>query len=84
MINLALGGSAVYKQDGPYACNVSVEWNWQPMETAPKDGTRVLIGWPGGVPRIAAHVNGEWRETATHSKVNDDVSWMPLPEAPNK
>lgn len=61
--------------------------NWQPIETAPKDGTRILLRGGGNV-FVAGYelildvgycwciVNDAWiaEEDATH--------WMPLPDAP--
>ena len=30
-------------------------YNWQPIETAPKDGTSVLVGWEGKSKMMIAH-----------------------------
>lgn len=56
---------------------------WQPIETAPKDQTRILCSYHGNRPFIARWRNDfsvfmddwdSWRD-ATH--------WMPLPPSPN-
>jgi hypothetical protein len=54
--------------------------DWQPIETAPKDGRYVTLGWrPNGVTEyqteshwVKGHVNGHWEGnwTPTH--------WMPF------
>ena len=67
---------------------------WQPIETAPKDGTLVLL-WPGSrtVNRLLTVCSAYW-----HQPANPKVSgmwvgqfvtrgsyithWMPLPEPP--
>jgi hypothetical protein len=51
---------------------------WQPIETAPKDGTLVLLYLPDGLMACRRWQDNHWRgwdsEDATH--------WMPLPAAP--
>lgn len=63
---------------------------WQPIETAPKDGTVVLLMKRGNkVPNRIA--NGEWRETSSLKKPGfwvwaylffEPTHWMPLPAPP--
>jgi hypothetical protein len=88
------GGSAFIVQEGTHAqcltpgccvgpvCGLD-SWNarapqWQPIESAPKDGTRLML-WDsrnGGYAVTGAWVAGsaEDHETITH--------WQPLPAAP--
>lgn len=66
---------------------------WQPIETAPLDGTLILIYCPGGISiapwppgpemprakRIKMAKIGEWPDHHMWSPTH----WMPLPEPPN-
>lgn len=69
--------------------------SWQPIETAPKDGTKLLLhvlGNHGGnsihVARWdAAYIGSGWGHRWIHTDHWDGVSgkpthWMPLPEPP--
>jgi hypothetical protein len=60
---------------------------WQPIETAPKDGTEVLA-WRGGRRGIVRwHENSsywdEWHRPTAHCRV-EPTHWMPLPLTPAK
>ena len=63
---------------------------WQPIETAPKDGTKILVCHIHYYSPITAwwssyHPNAKgketWREDGSNYKLNP-THWMPLPEAP--
>lgn len=61
---------------------------WQPIETAPKDGTIILFFIPfceivtSGVYEKAYN---EWRSLMVpHATLNPPTHWMPLPEQPNE
>lgn len=67
--------------------------DWRPIETAPKDGTHILL-WPG-LRRPAAAVVGAWLDTrggpcwydlavGHHNGYWQPTHWqpMPLPPAP--
>ena len=65
--------------------------SWQPIETAPRDGTRVLIscvGECGTEWMYVAWCKGiRWRlierKDRSYIEVNDQPThWMPLPEPP--
>jgi hypothetical protein len=50
------------------------EREWQPIETAPRDGTRVLL-WDGGPEAYIGYWSGDsWISYPSH--------WMPLPDPP--
>lgn len=58
---------------------------WQPMETAPKDGTSIIAFVPGfGMGAMVLFwLDHYWREPAQHMALKRDPShWMPLPEPP--
>lgn len=72
--------------------------DWQPIETAPKDGTHVLLFWRGG------HQISHWRHTQhfQNGRISYDNAgwadpygslgressgpshWMPLPDKPTQ
>jgi hypothetical protein len=57
---------------------------WQPIETAPKDGIPIILGWP---KMALGGYWAEWRGTWTtaHGEYvgeNEPTHWMPLPDAP--
>ena len=61
---------------------------WQPIETAPKDGTSFMAGWfdwpsdPGcNMCPVKRHM-GAWWESGEDYKVRTPTHWMPLPAAP--
>lgn len=71
--------------------------NWQPIETAPKDGTYIIV-WPPtykGVCSCARWYDDAyakkprpyWRRIDTHGSVllsreNPPTHWMPIPNGP--
>ena len=61
------------------------EPQWQPIETAPKDGTRILV-WSSGTgvyPAIAAWCQGSyWGYERSHVNLGTIEKWMPLPKSP--
>lgn len=55
--------------------------HWQPMETAPMDGTRLLmVNAAFGSVRVAWY--DEPHESWSYSGVYQPTHWMPLPESP--
>lgn len=62
------------------------ERDWQPIETAPKDGRYMLLMWPHWSPRhaiIGRWFCGEWDAIWRLEGDRDDPSpthWMPLPD----
>ncbi len=61
---------------------------WQLIETAPRDGTEILIFGPGqmSVARWAnTHLRGGWAVYTDHGWYGFEsyaTHWMPLPEPP--
>ncbi len=64
---------------------------WQPMETAPKDGTAILAVVDGEVEKVAWEIVGAdgwqtgWWLAHTDNEYYKPVEptcWMPLPELP--
>lgn len=62
--------------------------NWQPIETAPRDGTLVDLWLTDGRRetecRWSTSVGGWWRfdENATDVPVDNPTHWMPIPPPP--
>jgi len=58
---------------------------WQPIETAPKDGTMILVCWAGSGmhPIVSRWLLRSMAWTHPFNKpVNPPTHWMPLPEPP--
>ena len=71
---------------------------WQPIETAPKDGTHILVyppTWPGGSASIAFWNDDKYAKRprpfwcrdddfgrVTDSRQKSTTHWMPLPDPP--
>jgi hypothetical protein len=55
---------------------------WQPIETAPKDETRVLLVASYGTMHTAFWRDGLWRCGGMGQYFNNPTHWMPLPEPP--
>ena len=72
--------------------------NWQPIESAPKDGSRVLLAFDGTKNRVhighyldsqtveygkVVRTTSEWFcGFARYGEVPEPTHWMPLPDAP--
>lgn len=64
---------------------------WQPIETAPKDGTRVLLAAPGHLTMIGSfeawktiHAAGPWWWSNGSMITPDPTHWQPLPAPPKE
>lgn len=61
---------------------------WQPIETVPKDGTRVLLYGPSiGIVAVSWQIGtfngmGSWKVDMTGVNRNQATHWMALPKPP--
>ena len=59
---------------------------WQPIETAPKDGTQILVYEPEEKYTpiyVVVYDNGKWIEASGEQYANwKPTHWMPLPLPP--
>lgn len=58
---------------------------WQPIETAPKDGRKLLMWHPGMAlgALVLFWMDGYWREPANSLGLKTTPThWMPLPDPP--
>tara|TARA_R100000365_G_C2745974_1_gene75048 strand:- start:2649 stop:2993 length:345 start_codon:yes stop_codon:yes gene_type:complete len=59
------------------------EDGWQPIETAPQDGTQVLAPCGYGFLDVLTYSDGAWRETSNLLRARHQPTvWQPLPAAP--
>lgn len=58
---------------------------WRPIETAPKDGTFVLLITDSGHHQIGQYCQDQyWRQNLFHRTVGNLINWQPLPPPPAK
>lgn len=56
---------------------------WQPIESAPKDGTCILVSVPFTGGDVVSWWLDGWRETTNGLRLRDDPKfWMPIPQLP--
>ena len=72
---------------GPPMTPTEREKGWQKIETAPKDGTPILVTTPGSLDMDVV-VFADWRDRGgwfngdTTFEPDEFTHWMPLPEPP--
>lgn len=55
---------------------------WQPIETAPKDGSDILAHWKAsGTSHVVYYALGRWCDDCD-DEISTPTHWMPLPEPP--
>ena len=67
--------------------------NWLPIDTAPRDGSKIILWW-AGASRIGHYVNNSrtsvpwsgWRVPSMEfwPRSQDPTHWMPMPEGPKQ
>ena len=58
--------------------------SWQPMETAPTDGTQILVYEEHGGINVMLFMEGRFREKVSFCSLRSPPThWMPLPPRPN-
>lgn len=57
---------------------------WEPIETAPKDGSEILLFFTTHFSKICVghYAIGNWIESQGWSIADKPTHWMPLPEPP--
>ena len=56
---------------------------WQGMDSAPKDGTQILIYEPTAGICVMFFMDGQFREKVSMCTLRyDPIWWMPLPDLP--
>jgi len=65
--------------------------DWQPIETAPKDGTDILLyrrNWHQSAPVVAGWFEDGWyaydHDSEQVPELGGITHWMPLPEPPSR
>lgn len=62
---------------------------WQPITTAPKDGTIILGYFPSRIRKMvpmewSGWGGGTWCNSTSGANINDDPThWMPMPAPPS-
>lgn len=56
---------------------------WKPIESAPRDGTHILVPMKFIGADVVAYDLGAWRETTNMLRLKDEPThWQPLPAPP--
>jgi hypothetical protein len=83
-------------QDEPLTNTINIKWNWQPIETAPRNETRILIaGYDEHDKKMhvasaywhaSAYGNGLWTDSSGEysTAAGSPTHWMPLPDSPSE
>ena len=88
-------------EPGPCDCDVLIippggimTISWAPIETAPMDGTEVILYYPhllddgfvtaGYWYRGAEHIEPHWYADLVNGGASDPTHWMPLPPPPSE
>ena len=70
-------------EESRYICASCKRPLWQPIETAPKDGTNLLVS-DGKTTALGWHDEFDEPDDPWCGYIKRPVYWMPLPEGPGK
>lgn len=70
------------KEAEAYAGGLEQRTKWQPIETAPRDGTPVLLWGPWGEVGMWCYSHPIGWNDGYEALMHPPTHWMPLPEAP--
>lgn len=59
-----------------------VPQGWQPIETAPKDGTPLLVLADDNEMFVGCWKRGGWELFGAYARISPVHMWMPLPDPP--
>ena len=71
-------------EENRYICASCKRPLWQPVETAPRDDTEVLVLCRDGGILIGAFAGGMWWIEQTFYEKREPTHWMPIPERPKE
>ncbi|KAA8387660.1 DUF551 domain-containing protein [Acetobacter sp. DmW_136] len=74
---------ADYYEDARIALAAADAAAWRPIETAPQDGTHILVPMKFIGADVVSYELGAWRETTNMLRLKDEPThWQPLPAPP--
>lgn len=67
------------------AYQAGMQAQWLPIESAPRDGSEITVGWYGSSVSMTVWWDNGWEtgDSRQHYEIKPDV-WMPLPPEPKR